>query len=77
VADIKTVELTYDADYRIETTPLMSFETEYDLHMKDTNNQSVPSYLFGKVSTDPQGKDYQLLTCSANKVSNKAERFVA
>ena len=54
-------------------SPLASFETEYDLHVKNAENQNVPSLVFAKVSNQINGKTFQLIACST--IPN-AERFV-
>jgi hypothetical protein len=43
---------------------LISFETEYDLHIRNSENKNVPSFLIAKISPNPEGLDYKLLTCS-------------
>lgn len=46
-------------------SPLIAFETEYDLKVIDSvTKNSDPSFLFAKAATNSQGKDCQLLTCS-------------
>ena len=60
------LESSVDSSWQNVISPLASFETEYDLHVKNSEEQYVPSLVFAKVSNQPNGKTFQLIACSTN-----------